>query len=101
MRYFRVTIPLLIVLILVTTLPPVAAQQLAQSVLEQRTVRILIEIATEQTECLGVRLRPTQIPADVELIVTAGHCVNYLTNQVPGRQITVTSYDGSYTARAY
>jgi len=88
------------VLILITVCAA-AAQQRARSILEQRTVRMRIETATEQALCLGVRLRPLKLPETVELIVTAGHCVNELTNQVPGRQITLASYDSTHTASAY
>lgn len=93
------------VFLVLVTAPPAVGQRLAQSVLElleQRTVRLQIEDDTGLNACLGVRLGPAspQVPNSVELIATAGHCVDFLMKS-QRRLIQVTSYGGNHIAGGY
>ncbi len=60
---------------LVPLAPAQAQQAIGQQVLRERTVLLSIGRFLVEGECLGFRLYRRDFPADVDLVLTAAHCI--------------------------
>ena len=78
----------------------VAQSPAGLEVLKEHLVNLVIDDHNRglQLQCLGFRLRQADFPLGVELVLTAGHCVNDL-KSVQGIDMTVTSPFGSYQGK--
>ncbi len=71
----RFALSLICLILLVPTIPARAQEPVGQRVLEQRTVVLIISASSGRSGCMGFRIYRPDFPPDVELVLTAAHCI--------------------------
>lgn len=87
---------LIAVLLLVASPTTQAKQDIGQRILQQRTVVLSLRGSAGSASCLGFRLYRDDFPPDMDLILTAAHCVTDLGSSLSA---SVSTLDG-LTGRA-
>ncbi len=87
----RLLLSFLCLALLLPTTTARAQQAAGQRILEQRTVVLVVNGSSGSASCLGFRLYRDDLPPDVDLIFTAGHC---FTDLGEISSVTATSLSG-------